>query len=168
MFTVELAQSWGIGQKGRDNGILIYAAMTDRKIRIETGYGIEHKVTDGHSFELIENIIKPNFRDNNYYNGLDQTTSILMEILAGTYQGMPKSKKGLPKGAVFFIICLILFIIFLSKKGGKGGGGYYRGGRYNGGGYIGPMGGGFGGSRGGGFGGFGGGGFGGGGASGSW
>ena len=168
MFTVELAQSWGIGQEGKDNGILFYAAMSDRKVRIETGYGIEHKITDGHSFEILENIIKPNFKVKNYYNGLDRATTVMIEIMAGEYKGEPQ-KKGLPVGLIVFLIMLFIFIISNARKGGKGGGGYYRGGRYNGGGYIGPIGGGgFGGSSGGGFGGFGGGGFGGGGASGSW
>ena len=170
-FTVELAQKWGIGQNGKDNGILIYAAMDDHKIRIETGYGIEHLLTDALSRRVIENVIKPNFKVKNYYNGLDQTTSILFDILAGEYEGMLQNKKRIPKGAVIFIILIILFIISLFKKGGKGGG-YHRGGRYNGGAYMGPigggLGGGFGGGNSGGFGGFGGGGFGGGGASGSW
>ena len=170
---MELAQKWGIGQKGKDNGILIYAAMEEHKIRIETGYGVEHLLTDALSRRIIENVIKPNFRVENYYNGLDQTTSILFDIMAGEYEGMPQNKKGLPKGAIVVIIIVILLVISLGKKGGKGGGGYHRGGRYRGGGYMGPiigggLGGGFGGGSSGGFGGFGGGGFGGGGASGSW
>lgn len=167
-YTAELAHSWGIGQKGKDNGILIYAAMKDREIRIENGYGIEYLLTDALSRRLIENIIKPNFRVQKYYQGLDQTTSIIFEILAGNYKAEDE-KKGFPPGMIAFLIVMVIFIIIASKKGGKGGGGYYRGGTYMGGGYFGGgSGGGFGGGGGGGFGGFGGGGFGGGGASGGW
>ena len=171
-FTVQLAQEWGIGQEGKDNGVLIYAAMQDRKIRIETGYGIEHLLTDALSRRIIENVIKPNFRVENYYNGLDETTSIIIDIMSGEYQGEPNTGGKIPIGLIIFLIILFIILITSAKKGGKGGGGYYRGGRYRGGGYLGPMsgglGGGFGGSGGGGFGGFGGGGFGGGGASGGW
>lgn len=164
-YTVELAQNWGIGQKGKDNGILIYAAMEDRKIRIETGYGIEYLLTDALSRRIIEKVIKPHFKVENYYQGLDLTTSVIFEILAGNYEG-EEEKKGLPPGMIAFLIVVAIVFFIAAKNGGNnGGGGYYRGGTYIGGGYRGS-GGGF--SGGGGFGGFGGGGFGGGGASGGW
>ena len=180
----EWAQKWGIGQAGKDNGILILLAEEDRKIGINTGYGIEAYLTDALSKRIITNDIIPYFKNNDYYGGLDRGTDAIFEVLTGTYKGSRQAsdQNSSPIGFLFLIIILIIIIFALSKnKGGKGSGGrrnrsgglleaiilsnlgrgsYSRGsGGFGGGGSFG--GGGFGG-------GFGGGGFGGGGASGGW
>lgn len=181
---------WGIGQKGKDNGILIILAKTDRKIFISTGYGIEHKLTDFLSKRIIENEILPYFKKGNFYAGLDSGVEAVFEVMKGEYKGKRKKfSKGGDITFLAFIIILITFFILISRGGrGKGGrrnyndsdsrdiletiilssagrGGYRRTGSF-GGGFGGNSGGGFGG---GGFGGgFGGGMSGGGGAGGSW
>ncbi|WP_255084498.1 TPM domain-containing protein [Zhouia amylolytica] len=181
---------WGIGQEKEDNGILILLAKDDRDISIQTGYGIEHLLTDALSKRIITNVIIPEFKKGDYYAGLNRGTDVIFQVLSGEYKGSRKSgSKGFPVGGIIFMIFIFFIIISaLSKKnrGGRGGpGGKNRGldiwdmiilsnmGR----GGFGGSGGGFGsggsfgggGFGGGGFGGgFGGGGFGGGGASGSW
>jgi len=188
LYATELAHKWGIGQADKDNGVLILASKDDRKITIRTGYGVEHLLTDALSRRIIENIIKPEFRQGNFYVGFDKSTSAIMEIMNGEYQGSPQqdsydSGEGIPFGLIVIIFFVIMMI--LSRRNRKGGG--KSGGRKSGGfslldaiilsnaGRGGYGGGGFGGgSSGGGFGGggfgggFGGGGFGGGGASGGW
>ncbi|WP_111309052.1 TPM domain-containing protein [Confluentibacter sediminis] len=180
-------QEWGIGQAKEDNGILILLAKDDRKIAINTGYGIEHLLTDALSKRIIENDIIPYFKQNDYYGGLNRGADAIFEVLNGEYQGTRKSNnsEGFPVGLIFIIIFIIILISISKNKrhgggnrGNKSGGfdiwdaiilsnmgrGNYRGGSGGFGG--GSSGGGFGG---GGFGGgFGGGGFGGGGASGGW
>ncbi|UGU14824.1 TPM domain-containing protein [Sinomicrobium kalidii] len=173
---------WGIGQEGKDNGIIILLARDDRKIAIQTGYGIEHLLTDALSKRVIENIMKPRFIKGDYYGGLDRGSDAIFQILTGVYKsdGKKASNKGFPASRLVVILFIFFVIIIILSRNSRGGGG--RGGRSRGpdlmdililsslgrGGFGGgsSSGGGFGG---GGFsGGFGGGGFGGGGASGSW
>ncbi|MCB0517848.1 MAG: TPM domain-containing protein [Lewinellaceae bacterium] len=174
-YSYRLAEAWGIGREGKNNGILIYIAIGDRKLRIQTGYGAEGFLPDALARRIIDQTIAPAFRQQAYYQGLDRAADVIMKLASGEYTnddvgGQP----GFPVEAIVFIIIFIIIIILISRGGG--GGGYRRNGRYDsGGGWIifGPGGGdwgggGGGGFGGGGFGGFGGGGFGGGGAGGSW
>ena len=180
-------QTWGIGKKGKDNGVLILLAAEERQIGIYPGYGAEVQITAGQGGELIRNRIIPQFKRGDYYAGLNEGVDGIMEMLAGTYQADKDARMdgdneigGLI--CVFVILALIIGTIFFRNKnnnGGHGGNSGHRGflddltsmvilsnlGRSSGGGFGG--GGSFGG--GGGFGGgFGGGGFSGGGSSGSW
>ncbi|UYW00572.1 TPM domain-containing protein [Flavobacterium agricola] len=183
MLTPEWAQKWGIGQKGTDNGVFILLAVDERKIWISPGYGLEHILTAGINGEIIRNVIIPNFKQGDYYQGLYDGTTALMELFSGTYKAKEKNQEEFPAGAILFFAIVVLFLLFaFMSKGGKGGGGN-RGhrsggldlmdvillsslGRSSGGFGGGSSSGGFGG---GGFsGGFGGGGFSGGGAGGSW
>ncbi|MEZ4874153.1 MAG: TPM domain-containing protein [Flavobacteriaceae bacterium] len=170
-------QAWGIGQADKDNGILILLAKDDRKIDINTGYGIETIVTDRMAEQIINRIMIPQFKNGNYYAGLDQGTDALFAALKGEYKEERDLKKDtFPWPVVIWLFILILIIILRSNnRGGKGGGGLWDvivlsnmgrtggswgGGSSSGGGWS---------SGGGSFGGgFGGGGFGGGGASGGW
>lgn len=179
-YSYRLATAWGIGRQGKNNGILIYIAIADRKLWIQTGYGTEGFLPDAMAKRIIERVITPNFKQQNYYQGLDAATSAIMQLGSGEYINEDMGEgKGLPIAVIIiFVVLFIVIIIIISKGGGGSGGGYNRGGRYDaGGGWIifgpgsgsgwgGGGGGGF--SGGGGFGGFGGGGFGGGGAGGSW
>lgn len=186
-YAVELGRKWGVGQSGKNNGIMIVVAVGDRKISIQTGYGLEGALPDVYAKRIIENDIKPNFKEGNYYAGLDAGTTSIIQYTKGEYKNdNPKatsSKKG-GSGSIVIIIIIVIVIIIIMRKGGGGGGSEVIGGRgasnalfwamlFGGGGGRGGdsgWGGGFGGgsSGGGGFGGFGGGSFGGGGSSGSW
>jgi uncharacterized protein len=181
-FALQLFRSWGIGNKTTNNGILIVAAIQDRKIRIETGYGLEGAVPDITANQIITNDIAPEFRNENYYEGLQKATSSIMAAAAGEYKApdnyRDRGRKG--KFPIGLIIIIIILIIMFNRRNRGGGGGFmsrrgYRrglgplifpGGFGSGGGFGGGFGGG--GFGGGGFGGFGGGSSGGGGASGSW
>ncbi|MDG1806048.1 YgcG family protein [Flavicella sp.] len=183
MFATELAHKWGIGQKGKDNGVLVLVAKNERKVNISTGYGVEHLLTDALSRRIIENIITPRFKSGNFYAGLDNGTDAIFKVLNGEFKENRKKKATSDESSkikgFFIFVVLVLFFIF-RNRGNKGGG---RGGRRNASSDIltailfsnmGRSSGGFGGGSSGGFGGggfsggFGGGGFGGGGASGSW
>ncbi len=179
-YAYRLAESWGIGQKDTDNGVLVFVAQEDRKLRILTGRGSEVFLTDAMSRRIIETVLVPAFRDQQYYNGLDRATGIIMDLGKGEYSGSGGGDGEFPIAAVIFIFLVILFLIIIfnaNSGGGDDDGGYYRDGRYEGparrrGGNIiifpGGGGGGWSSGGGGGFGGFGGGSFGGGGAGGSW
>lgn len=178
-------EKWGIGQADEDNGILILVAKDDRKIAINTGYGVEGSLTDAMSRRVIETVILPRFKQNDYYGGLNKGADAIFSILNGEFTEDRSFDKGISfESFLPFIIFFIILIILWSKKrnngnnsGGRKGSGFdFRDiiilsnmgrGSSSGSGSFG--GGGFGGGSGGGFsGGFGGGGFGGGGASGGW
>lgn len=182
------AQKWGVGQAREDNGVFILLAREDRKIWISPGYGVEDRLTAGITGELTRNIIIPQFKRGDYYQGLNQGADAVFEVLTGKYQSTRKASNkngGSPIGFFFlmFIVFIIIVIILNKNKRGGGGNSGSKGGGFSildaiilsnmgrgsygrsssGGGIFG------GGSSGGGFGGgFGGGGFSGGGAGGSW
>lgn len=178
----QLGRAWGIGSKEKNTGILVLASLGDRKVTIQTGYGMEGALPDAIAKRIIENEIKPHFKEGNYYAGFDAGTDAIISYTKGEYKNTaPKTaQKGFPAG---LLVLIIIFIIFIISRGGRGGGGRNviggRGaadifwwsmlaGMGNGGRSSGGFGGGDFGGGGGGFGGFGGGSFGGGGASGSW
>lgn len=171
-----LFNNWRMWEGERDNGVLILVSEEDRRMQIEVGYGLEGAIPDAMANRVYADILVPNFRQGDFYGGLDRATDVLMQLAAGEYEGSPEqsmaSGDGFPIDVIIIFIILIIFLV--SKgKGGKGGrrhslgssGIIFFGGGFGGGG------GSFGGGGGGGFGGFsGGGGFGsgGGGAGGGW
>ncbi|MFD2552541.1 TPM domain-containing protein [Bizionia sediminis] len=177
-------QKWQIGQAKADNGVLILLAHDDKKIAINTGYGVEHLLTDAMSKRIIETDIIPYFRNNDYAGGLNRGTEAIFEVLTGAYtKSVTTKKEGPPAVLVLLLFLIFIFILIAISKKDKGSGRGGSGGKKAGGFdvwdaiILSNMGrGGFGGSRGGGGGfsgggfggGFGGGGFGGGGASGGW
>lgn len=183
-YAIRLAQAWKIGGAENDNGILILAAMDDRKVFIATGYGMEGAVPDALAKRIVENLILPNFRREAYYEGLNEATDMIFKLASGEYQAEDIESKGNSGGAIFMILFFIFIFVILpllrnrkdnnNHMGGRGGGvdlwtTIMLATMLGGGGRRSSGGGGFGsGGGGGGFGGFGGGGFGGGGAGGSW
>lgn len=185
-YAFQLGDKWGIGQKDLDNGILILAAMSDRKVFIATGYGMEGVIPDILAKRIVDQLIVPNFRMESYYSGLDKATDMIFKLASGEYKAKDMASSGEHGGAlIFFLIIIFIFVILPLIKnrkdnnnhmGGKGGAvdlfttimlaNMLKGGSRGKFGDFSSGRGGFGG--GGGFGGFGGGSFGGGGAGGSW
>jgi uncharacterized protein len=183
-YAIELGRKWGVGQSGKNNGVIIVVAVGDRKVSIQTGYGLEGVLPDIYTKRIIEYDFKPYFKTGNYYQGLDAGTTSIIKYTKGEYKADPKANNA-PKGSsIIVLIIIIIIVIIVIKKGGGGGGSEIIGGRgasnalfwallfggnNRGGGSFGGGGSSWGGgSSGGGFGGFGGGSFGGGGSSGSW
>jgi uncharacterized protein len=183
-FSIHVAHDmWEIGQKGKDNGVLLLVSVQDRKARLEIGYGLEPILTDAYSKRIIEQVLLPYFRQGDYSNGIAAAVSAVVGIIAadsgvditGTLASVQGARQTVPYGGAgekksspfqkFISILLViagiylfirhprLFILLLMMSGGGRRGGWGGGGGFSGGG---------------GFGGGGGGGFGGGGASGSW
>ena len=182
-YALELGRKWGVGSSGKNNGIMIVVALGDRKISIQTGYGLEGVLPDIYAKRIIENEIKPYFKTGDYYQGLNAGTDAIIKYTKGEYKNEnPKKKNDAGGGGsmLAIIIIIVVIIIILRRGGGSGGGGQVIGGRGaadalfwsmllgGGRGSGGGWGGGSSGGGGGGFGGFGGGSFGGGGSSGSW
>jgi uncharacterized protein len=181
-YTQRIAQTWGVGQKGRNNGAVLFVFVANRQMFIQTGYGLEGSLPDAICYDITHNVIAPYFKGGDYASGLQAGVTAMMQAVRGEYKGTGKthleaSKKntsGVPVGTIIFGL-IVLFIILSNLRGKtRRGYGYSRwGGPFIGGFGGGGFGGGgwsSGGSGGGGFSGFsgGGGGFGGGGAGSSW
>lgn len=188
-YAFKLAEKWGIGQKGKNNGILILLKpKSDNgetgKVFIAVGYGLEGVVPDITARKtIIAAEMMPSFKANDYFTGLDRATNVLMSLTAGEFTADQYDKKA-SKPSVFpgFALLVLIFFVFMIfnrnryRTVGADGGGTsllgslwllsMLGGRGGGGSWNDFSGGG--GSSGGGFGGFGGGSFGGGGAGGEW
>ncbi|RZK42189.1 MAG: TPM domain-containing protein [Pedobacter sp.] len=186
-YALELGRKWGIGGKGKNNGVILLVSIGDRKLSIQTGYGLEGALPDIYTKRIIENDIKPFFKNGDYYGGIEAGTDSIISLTKGEYkneQPKSKSKRGAKAGGAGMVVVIIIVVIIfiIGKRGGGGGGGEIISGRGIAEGLLwgmllsgsgrdrsgGGFGGGFGGGSGGGFGGFGGGSFGGGGSSGSW
>ena len=169
-YSVELFKRWGIGQKGKDNGALLLVAVQDRKMRIETGYGLEGTLTDVICNKIIRDIMTPSFKAGDHSTGIKDGAMAMVSVIAREkglnitgqedqiYQQVHArgNSSDAPLSIVWF---LVLFGIIIIRSRMSFGGVYIGG--------FGDGGGGFSGG-GGGFSGFGGGGSGGGGASGGW
>jgi uncharacterized protein len=172
----QLGRAWGIGQKGKDNGLLFIIAPTLHKVRIEVGYGLEPVMTDAMSSVILQTQVLPKFRSGDYDGGVEAGTDAIVQQLSldpATAKANAQAAEQRPatpplRIPVFLIILFVFFIVSAVMRGGRGGGGGlwalpflfmggggFRGGEEGGGGF------------GGGFSG-GGGSFGGGGASGGW
>ncbi len=118
---------WGIGQKGKDNGILITLAKGDKKININTGYGVEHLLTDYMSRRIIEKEILPHFKQGNFYQGLDSGVNAIAKVMQGEYKGSRKSADtGFNPSFIIFIVILIIFFILISRSNRGNGRRRYR------------------------------------------
>ena len=164
----QLGRHWGIGQKGKNNGVLLLIAQDERKVRIEVGYGLEGALPDAIAANIIQTRILPAFKRGDMVAGVVAGSQSIMQALAGEYQPVDTAKKEDKLGGPWlFILMVIVMIVLHNLRGGGGGGG---GGRRRAAFLAGGFGAGSFGGRGGGGGGFSGGGgsFGGGGASGGW
>lgn len=179
-FSLERAEQWGLGRKGKDNGLLLVIAVQDRKYRFETGYGLEQVLPDSLLGSIGRRYMVPRFRMGDYAGGITDAATLIARTIADAegvkLEGLPETKrsgqsKDAPLGPLLVFLIAAFILVSLSRyrrtrglaegaligsvlggRGSRGSGGF---GSFGGGGF-------------GSFGGGGGGGFGGGGASGGW
>jgi uncharacterized protein len=113
-YSFRLAEKWEIGQQGKDNGLLILIALDDRKMFIATGYGMEGVIPDALAKRIVENYMKPNFRNNNYYKGIDEATSVIIGLASGQYKGDQVGRKNIRRSRFIFPLLMIIFFIVIS------------------------------------------------------
>ncbi|MFH1688348.1 MAG: TPM domain-containing protein [bacterium] len=169
-FAHDVFQTWGIGSRAKDNGVLFLMALKQREARVEVGYGLEGELTDLECGRLVnrQSPMAQSFRNGDYAGGVNNVLDGIVEAIGGEYNP-PRPKSSDEGGRLSGLATLIFFgiVLFLILKGGRSsgwrtGGAFVGGSRSGGGGFT------FGGGSGSGGGGFGGGSSGGGGASGGW
>lgn len=162
---IEFARGWGVGSKEKNNGVLLYLAIEDRKYFTQTSQATQGKLTDGVVGEIQRDYLVPNLKKGDYFSAISQTLVAYTQALQGEFVAGKKQSNSTGNG--FFIVVVVLIIIIILINNNRNGRGFKRGGVY----WF-PTGGWNGGGSGGGggdWGGFGGGGgFDGGGAGGSW
>jgi len=154
----ELYASWGIGKKGEDKGVLIFLSVNERKIRIETGYGVEGILPDGLAGSILDQYVVPYLKQNDYGKGLLNGMLAVGQVIAKDagvtlgdgYRPVPVKQQKRPggRGLLPLFIFIIMFIIIARRQPGllpllllmgmSGRGGHYGGG---GGGFSGGFGG---------------------------
>jgi uncharacterized protein len=177
----QLGRHWKVGQQGKNNGALLIVAPSERKVRIEVGYGLEGTLTDAISKLIIENAILPRFRANDVPGGITRGVDDIISVLTGDAEEWKQRAAKRPEATggwsslltLLLVFGLIVFIFFMiadahrlrdrSGRRGAGSGGFWSGGSGSGSGWSSGSSGDFGGGFSGG-----GGSFGGGGSSGSW
>jgi uncharacterized protein len=82
-FSVKVFESWKLGQKGKDNGVLLVIVPRERKMRIEVGYGLEGRLTDLASNRIIRNVMAPEFKSNNFDRGVEEGARAIIAQLRG-------------------------------------------------------------------------------------
>lgn len=181
-FATALGRKWGVGGKEFNNGVIVLITTGDkegsRTVYIAPGYGLEGAIPDITAKQIIEHELIPNFRNGDYFRGLNETIDAIIKATDGEYKAPSGYSKRKTKGVKSWqsILSMFLVLMIYGFFSGRGrGGGYVSRRGYRG--LMGPTflggaalgsGGGWSGGGGSGFGGFGGGGFGGGGAGGSW
>ncbi len=120
-FSIRVAEKWKIGRKGKDNGALLIIARDEKKVRIETGYGLEGNLTDLAAGRIIDNIIIPNFKKGDYNQGITSGVRAMIETVRGEYRGTAKSApiKHDKKSGYMMPLLFLIFIISMIGSGSR-------------------------------------------------
>ncbi len=164
-YALEIARDWGIGDKEKNNGVLILLSTGDRDIRVEVGLGLEGCLPDGKTGRLIDTYAIPYYEENDFANGTEQLFYAVLNVVREEYAleavGIPEAnadnkaaqeheyeEEGMPIVAYFIgiiVLCVMVFAcaklgifpIFIGFGGGRGGRGGFGGGSFGGGGGFG-------------------------------
>lgn len=112
-FSIRVAEAWKIGQQQKDNGILLIVSKQERKIRIEVGRGLEGKLTDLMAGRIIDQVIKPRFKQGDFDGGFITGTSTLIGATRGEFKAEQRPVQRRHKGFPPFLTFLLFFGIFV-------------------------------------------------------
>ncbi len=118
-FSIRVVEQWQIGQKDVDNGVLLLVAKSDRKIRIEVGYGLEGKLTDLTAGRISRNIMVPQFKMGQFDQGIINGVSAIVAAVRGEFKApvTPTRQRGRGSSSpgVLGIIALVLFLNMIGR-----------------------------------------------------
>jgi uncharacterized protein len=115
-YGIGLARKWGIGQKGKDNGVLLIVAPNDRKVRIEVGRRLEPFMTDTMSALIIQNAILPKFRRGDFAGGIKDGVRDIKSVLLGDAEEVKRRAAGprTPENDPMVMIHIVLFLLIVA------------------------------------------------------
>jgi uncharacterized protein len=108
-YSIRLAQAWRIGQKGLDNGVIFLVFIDDRKMRLEVGYGLESKLTDALSSQILRQAVGPRFREGKTADGIAAGLDAIDQAIAGTYKGAAPARR--QQGSILFPLMLLVIVL---------------------------------------------------------
>ncbi len=122
-FSNKVFRDWGVGDKKKNNGVLLLVSLNDRQVRIEVGYGLEGAINDAKAGRIIRNVIKPNFQAEDYDKGIRDAFDSIIYYIGEEYnvkiQDIDVDKLGLEDdfsiSPAMIILIIFLFIIFTSR-----------------------------------------------------
>ncbi|MGZ3288624.1 MAG: TPM domain-containing protein [Xanthobacteraceae bacterium] len=112
-FGVELGRHWRIGQKDKNNGVLLIVAPNERKVRIEVGYGLEGALTDAVSRLIIENAITPRFRAGDFAGGITRGVDDIISVLSGDAAEWQQRAAKRPEPQTRWDSILVMLLVFV-------------------------------------------------------
>jgi uncharacterized protein len=127
-YTVRVAQAWKVGQQSKNNGAVLFVFVEDRKMFIQVGYGLEGALPDATCKRIIEDEIKPHFRNNDFDGGLSAGVDAILKATKGEYKGSGQTAGQSPGsqepgsfialGVVVFLFALVIFFIVKVRRAG--------------------------------------------------
>jgi uncharacterized protein len=127
-YTYRVKDAWKVGQKGLNNGVVLFVFVNDRKMYIQVGYGLEGALPDATAFDITERHIKPFFRSGNYESGLATGIDLICKAIRGEYKGSGKTAAEQHRGSggfgllpfIIFVIVLVIISRVMRRLGGYG------------------------------------------------
>ncbi len=124
-YAFSLGRAWGVGQEGKDNGVVVLLSEGDREVFIATGYGVEGALPDAIANRIIEAVMTPAFRKGDFYAGLDRGTDAIIQATKGEFdaeaaRAASSEDDGIPYALLF---TLLIFAYFFGQSFFRGGGG---------------------------------------------
>lgn len=119
-YTVRVAQKWGVGQKGKSNGAVLFVFSQDRKLYLQVGYGLEGALPDALARRIIANEIVPSFKTGQYAAGLQKGIHAIMAATKGEYKGTGKTvqdKRDIAKAKLITVVTIVAFIALIMIAG---------------------------------------------------
>ena len=112
-FSYEVFSQWKLGKKGEDKGLLLVIAPKDKKMRLEVGYGLEGNITDVISRRILENVLRPNFRNGNFAQGIEAAIGAIEAVANGDTAQLEKSQKSRSKQILSWIEIVAILVFLL-------------------------------------------------------
>src|SRR5262245_45933552 len=126
-YTQRVAKTWGVGQKGRNNGAVLFVFLENRQMFIQTGYGLEGALPDATCFDITQNVIAPRYKTADYRGGLEAGVNAMMQAVRGEYKGTGRTHAegkeiapGLPFGIVLLVFLLIIIVMSRLQRKARG------------------------------------------------
>jgi uncharacterized protein len=122
-YTVRVAESWHVGQKGKSNGAVLFVFKQDRQIYIQVGYGLEPTLTDAISHDIVENVLKPRFRAGDFDGGVSTAVDAMIAATRGEYKGTGRTRaesrgeNGPAPVVIGFSLILVFFTVVRAIRG---------------------------------------------------
>jgi uncharacterized protein len=128
-YAVRVFQTWKLGRQGVDDGVLFVVARQERRMRIEVGYGLEERLTDLRSRQILDDIVRPHFRDGNFGAGIEAGTNGIAAVIEGAALPAPRRDRARQFGSLggllvflgmFTLVIGTFSVVALLAPGGAG------------------------------------------------